>query len=36
MHGMGKYEATENRPKRRSRAGIVFLVLLLILAGAAG
>ena len=33
---MGKYETTENRPKRRSRAGIVFLVLLLILAGAAG
>lgn len=33
---MEKYEATENRPKRRSRVGIVFLVLLLILAGVAG
>ena len=33
---MGKNKTTENQPKRRSRVGIVFLVLLLILAGAAG
>ena len=33
---MAKHEATENKPKKRSRAGLVLLVLLLILAGAAG
>lgn len=33
---MAKYEATENKPKRRSRAGIVLLVLLLIVAGFGG
>ena len=33
---MAKHEATENKPKKRSGAGKVLLVLFLILAGAAG
>ena len=33
---MAQYEAAEKQTKKRSRAGLVFLVLLLILAGAAG
>lgn len=33
---MAQHEISEKQPKRRSRAGIVFLILLLLLAGAAG
>lgn len=33
---MAQHEASENKPKKRSRAGIVLLIIFLILAGAAG
>ena len=33
---MSRHETAEQRPKKKSRAGTVFLVLLLLLAGAVG